>query len=78
MVSASSYHTGGVNVARADASVIFVSETISTKNLDKLFTEVTGWVPGPGLDQHHYKGPAIWGVWAELGTRNGGESASFP
>jgi prepilin-type processing-associated H-X9-DG protein len=77
-MSASSYHPGGVNVAKADASVVFVSETISTTNLDKLFTEVTGWNPPAGMDQHHYKGPAIWGVWAQLGTRNGGESASFP
>ena len=78
IISASSYHTGGVNVARVDASVVFVSETIATTNLDKLFTEVTGWVPPAGSDQHHYKGPAIWGVWAQLGTRNGGESAAFP
>ena len=78
MVSASSYHTGGVNVARADGAVTFVSETIATTNLDKLFTAVTGWVPPPGSDQHHYKGAAIWGVWSQLGTRNGGESATFP
>jgi len=78
LISASSYHTGGVNVAVADGSVTFVSDTIATTNLDKLFTEVTGWVPPAGSDQHHYKGPAIWGVWAALGTRNGGESVAFP
>ncbi len=78
LISASSYHTGGVNVARVDGSVTFVSDTIAVTNLDKLFTEVTGWQPPAGKDQHHYKGPAIWGVWASLGTRNGGESVAFP
>ena len=81
LITASSYHSGGVCVARADGAVSFVSETISTTNLDKLFTEVTGWVPPTGDqlgNQHHYKGPAIWGVWSELGTRDGGESAAFP
>jgi len=77
LVSASSYHTGGVNVARVDGSVTFVSDSISTTNLDRLPSDF-GWQLGPGVDEHHYKGPAIWGVWAQLGTRNGGEAASFP
>jgi len=78
LMTASSNHTGGVNVAMGDASVTFVSETISVKNLDKTpadppwnFYSATGEV-------HHYKGPAIWGIWSELGTRNGGEVASLP
>jgi len=65
LMSASSLHTGGVNAALADASVRFFSETISTRNLDQ--------VP----PTRPVTGPAIWGVWSELGSRNGGESPSF-
>ena len=70
-MTASSYHTGGVNVALCDASVTFASETISVANLDKTTKdEPWNWAG----EAHHYKGPAIYGVWASLGTRNGGES----
>jgi prepilin-type N-terminal cleavage/methylation domain-containing protein/prepilin-type processing-associated H-X9-DG protein len=75
LVTASSYHPGGVNVAMADASVSFVSDNIQTKNLDKTTKDSPWNFPG---DAHHYKGAAIWGVWSELGTRNGGENASLP
>ena len=62
-MSASSYHPGGVNAALADASVRFFSETLSVKNLTQTV-------------DRHYGGPAIYGVWAELATRNGGESTA--
>jgi prepilin-type processing-associated H-X9-DG protein len=75
LITASSYHPGGVNVAMADASVKFVSDTIQVKNLDKTPADAPWSFPG---DAHHYKGAAIWGVWSELGTRNGGENASLP
>lgn len=72
--SAGSYHSGGVNVGMGDASVRFVSDTINTQNLDKLATHAdigssseAGW-----------GGPAFYGVWAELGTRAGGENATLP
>jgi len=77
LISASSYHSGGVNVARVDGSVTFVTDSIATANLDRLPRDF-GWQIGNGVDDHHYKGPAIWGLWAQLGTRNGGESAAFP
>lgn len=75
LISASSNHTGGVNVAIADGSVRFISETISTKNLHLTPTDPPFNFGG---EAHHYKGPSIWGVWGELGTRNGGESAAIP
>jgi len=75
IITASSYHTGGVNVARVDGSVTFVSETINTANLDKTPKDAPWSFAG---EAHHWKGPSIWGVWGALGTRNGGESVAFP
>jgi len=74
-MTASSNHTGGVNVAIADGSVTFVSETISVSNLDKTTKDAPWNFAG---EAHHYKGPAIYGVWASMGTRNGGESVTLP
>ncbi|MDR2705857.1 MAG: DUF1559 domain-containing protein, partial [Planctomycetaceae bacterium] len=70
-ISASSNHTGGVNVSLIDASVRFVSNTINTKNLDKASDSIR--YPYNATD-----GNFSYGVWAELGSINGGESASFP
>ncbi len=58
MYSASSRHTGGVNVARADGSVHFVSQSIDAGN--------------QGLPQV-LTGASPYGVWGALGTRQGGE-----
>ncbi|MDR2756886.1 MAG: DUF1559 domain-containing protein [Planctomycetaceae bacterium] len=73
LVSASSYHSGGVNVALADGSIRFVSETIETKNLDK-------WVDGSSGSAivTTYGGPSFYGIWGSMGTRGGGESVSLP
>ena len=57
--SASSYHPGGVNVARLDGSVIFVSDSIETGNVD-------AWEVKSG------KSP--FGVWGAFGSKDGGES----
>jgi len=70
-VSASSNHAGGVNASLIDASVRFVSETINTKNLDKASDSIRN--PYNATD-----GNFSYGVWAELGSINGGESTSFP
>ena len=72
LVSASSYHTGGVNVCLMDGSVRFISETISTTNLDQI----------PPVDAngqwHTYRGASIYGVWGSIGSRTGGESVAVP
>lgn len=58
LLSASSYHTGGVQVLLADGSCRFVSENIDTGNL--------------GVAT--FRGAASpYGVWGALGTRAGGE-----
>jgi len=61
--SPSSNHTGGVNAARMDGSVTFISDTIDTGNLDT------------PLDINISESP--YGVWGALGTPSGGESKSY-
>jgi prepilin-type processing-associated H-X9-DG protein len=60
--SASSNHSGGVNVGFLDGSVKFVSETISC-----------GTLTGQGQVR---SGPSNFGIWGALGTPSGGETAS--
>jgi prepilin-type processing-associated H-X9-DG protein len=60
--TATSEHPGGVQVALADGSVRFVSETVDTGNLS---------VVAP---PHNQTGPSPYGVWGSLGTRSGGET----
>ncbi len=59
---ANSYHTGGVNVARADGSVHFVSETVDTGNPN---------------DYQVTSGKSPYGIWGAMGTADGGESVSL-
>jgi len=66
MVTASSFHTGGVNVAVGDGSVHFISETIDAGT-------ITNRCGGTG-----YSGPSRFGVWGALGSINGSESHSIP
>jgi prepilin-type N-terminal cleavage/methylation domain-containing protein len=64
MGTLSSRHPGGGQVALADASVRFISETIDTGNqsVDDVDTPSTRRSP--------------WGVWGALGSMRGGESVS--
>lgn len=70
MVSASSNHSGGVQVGLMDASVRFVSDTIGTANLGRQSTSRES--PSDADGRFSY------GLWSELGSINGGESAAFP
>ncbi len=60
--NSTSDHPGGVNVAMADGSVRFISETIDTGNLAIV-------APSPTTP-----GPSPYGVWGALGTKSGGET----
>jgi len=74
-VTASSEHTGGVNVAVGDGSVRFVSDTINAgANADKTECDFGA----PSGNPQHWAGASIRGIWGELATRAGGESAAFP
>jgi prepilin-type processing-associated H-X9-DG protein len=59
LLSASSYHPGGVHCLMTDGSVLFVSESIDTGNVG-VATARSAASP--------------YGVWGALGTRGGGES----
>ena len=59
LVSAQSYHTGGVHVLMADGAVRFVSENIDTGNV---------WAPEVTT------GASPYGVWGALGTMGAGET----
>ena len=66
LMSASSYHAGGVNASFGDGSVRFVSETINAIS--------------PGLgggDLYVREGNSNFGVWGALGSINGGETAAL-
>ena len=64
LVSASSYHTGGVSVAIGDGSVTFVSDTINCGPMTDDSLCVTG-------------GASPFGIWGAMGSINGGESVTF-
>ena len=68
LCTASSYHTGGVQVGFGDGSVHFVSDTVNcmVNNYNDLVTQ--------NVDSFGNSGKSYFGVWGAIGTRNGGES----
>jgi prepilin-type N-terminal cleavage/methylation domain-containing protein/prepilin-type processing-associated H-X9-DG protein len=74
LVTASSHHPGGVNVAMCDASVRFVSQTIDAGNPNNSIS-TTPNAPGWAV---HYTGPSLWGVWGAMGTQRGRETFQNP
>ncbi|MBR0226448.1 MAG: DUF1559 domain-containing protein [Thermoguttaceae bacterium] len=64
VVSASSSHSGGANVAMLDGSVRFVSETIDSGSVDTAFNA-------------NRTGKSVRGVWGAMATPKGKESVSL-
>ena len=76
MMTASSYHPGGVNTAFTDGSVQFMSETIDAGDPTVGESSLPTLVD-PNRPQD-YGGPSIRGVWGALGSSGGGEAVSLP
>jgi hypothetical protein len=72
MLSANSYHRGGVNGVMGDGSVRFFSDSI---NYISPGTNMATIQPG---DPAAVSGVSPFGVWGALGSINGGETASIP
>lgn len=70
--TAQSYHPGGVNVAMADASVRFISQTIDAGNLAMSWTTYNG----VGATANP-TGQSPYGVWGALGSKAGQEAVSY-
>jgi prepilin-type processing-associated H-X9-DG protein len=74
-VSASSNHSGGVNVGMCDGSVKFVTDSVDsgdpTKRLGDPLTTDTNQMG------HKWTGPSTYGVWGGAATPAGGESTSL-
>jgi prepilin-type processing-associated H-X9-DG protein len=65
IITLSSNHSGGVNVAFADASCRFLSETTNSGNIN-----IAVWDAKTGISPY--------GVIGAISTINGGESVSAP
>ena len=72
LISASGYHTGGVNVGMGDGSVKFVSDTIDSGSIQNAAASYVNW------QNELLSGRSPYGVWGAVGSRNGGESVALP
>ena len=66
IMAATSFHSGGVNVAYGDGGVHFISETIDCDDLSQKPMVIGA--------SRALSGKSLWGVWGALGTISGGES----
>ena len=79
IMPASSYHAGGVNVAMADASVRFISDTVDCGNTTfdlSTISSTGGWNNNKQPGQI-YIGKSPYGIWGALGSTKGRESVTL-
>jgi prepilin-type N-terminal cleavage/methylation domain-containing protein/prepilin-type processing-associated H-X9-DG protein len=69
LISATSNHSGGVNVALGDGAVKFINDSIDVKGNNG---------GSNSSDMFYTSGKSSHGIWGALGTRNGSETASLP
>lgn len=67
--TASSFHTGGVNVGVGDGSVRFVSDTVNSRDTS---------VPLPTSVTETISGASPYGIWGNFGARNSGKATALP
>ncbi|MCL2005157.1 MAG: DUF1559 domain-containing protein [Planctomycetaceae bacterium] len=77
LISASSNHPGGVSVGFHDGSVRFVTDSVEVRNLDQPIDVANPIFPAPAMPRNSDIGTFSYGIWAALGSINGGESASL-
>jgi Protein of unknown function (DUF1559) len=73
MGALSSFHPGGGQVAMADSSIKFISQTINTG--DPTVSDDSANFPGTGGNR---TGPSPYGVWGAMGSMSGGEAVQNP
>ncbi len=71
-ITATSEHSGGVNICMCDGSVKFVSDTVDCGDI----TQKAGGSNNSG-EGHHWKGPSTGGVWGAMATPKGKETVSL-
>ena len=79
IITASSNHPGGVNVALCDGAVRFVSNSVDAGDPSRRLGEAPTDPPGGRGDRagfgHQWQGPSTKGIWGAMATPSGGESA---
>lgn len=73
MITASSNHPAGVQVAFGDGSVRFMSDTVDAGN-----PAISAIDVHPGNRPQDYSGPSLYGVWGSLASAAGGEVVQIP
>ncbi|MGN1064281.1 MAG: DUF1559 domain-containing protein [Thermoguttaceae bacterium] len=73
ITTASSYHSGGVNVCMGDGSVRFVSDTVDCGDQTNDLSSVVRDASRP----QDYGGKSVYGVWGAMGSSSGGETVAL-